>query len=67
MFFTNSLNQDGPNQNSSSTFTVMQSNQTSERDDFILKNELKIIADIFDPIQVKTLVKYYIELLEFII
>nr|KAJ0213093.1 hypothetical protein LSAT_V11C400206130 [Lactuca sativa] len=50
--FRKSLNQDGPNQNSSSTFTVMQSNQTSERDDFILKNELKIIADIFDPIQV---------------
>nr|KAJ0228021.1 hypothetical protein LSAT_V11C100011290 [Lactuca sativa] len=47
------LNQDGPHENSSSTFSYMKSNRSSDKDDFVLNHELKTIADIFEPIEIK--------------
>lgn len=47
----NSLDQDGPHENSKSTFTYMKSNRSSENDDFLLNNDLKTIADIFEPVE----------------
>ncbi|KAL7617923.1 hypothetical protein Lser_V15G04498 [Lactuca serriola] len=51
--FKKSLNQDGPHENSSSTFSYMKSNRSSDKDDFVLNHELKTIADIFEPIEIK--------------
>ncbi|CAI9279146.1 unnamed protein product [Lactuca saligna] len=45
------LDQDGPHENSKSTFTYMKSNRSSENDDFLLNNDLKTIADIFEPVE----------------
>ncbi|KAL7606237.1 hypothetical protein Lser_V15G18303 [Lactuca serriola] len=50
--FKKSLDQDGPHENSKSTFTYMKSNRSSENDDFLLNNDLKTIADIFEPLEV---------------
>ena len=52
MWLINSLNQDGPHENSSSTFSYMKSNRSSDKDDFVLNHELKTISDIFKPIEV---------------
>ncbi|CAH1436724.1 unnamed protein product [Lactuca virosa] len=49
--FKKSLNQDGPHENSSNTFSYMKSNRSSEKDDFVLNHDLKTIADIFEPIE----------------
>nr|KAJ0199253.1 hypothetical protein LSAT_V11C600307370 [Lactuca sativa] len=51
--FKKNLNQDGPHENSSSTFSYMKSNRSSDKDDFVLNHELKTIADIFEPIEIK--------------
>ncbi|CAH1453010.1 unnamed protein product [Lactuca virosa] len=40
-----------PHENSSSTFSYMKSNLSSEKDDFVLNHELKTIAGIFEPIE----------------
>ncbi|CAH1451065.1 unnamed protein product [Lactuca virosa] len=36
-----------------STFSYMKSNQSSKKDDFVFNHELKTIADIFEPTEIK--------------
>lgn len=58
MILSNSLDGDDRPDSSMNTITLMKSNKVSEHDDFMVKFQLKTIADVSEPVEVRLIYIY---------